>query len=499
MVQKKLKTILSSDLLHRVLQLVTISGVTLASITLLQDRDIGLDEAMLSVNIIDKSYSQLLQPLDMHQVASIGFLFISKFFSNIFGGSDLVLRLLPFLSYLFAIPLVLYLGRNTSESKLVSWIATSLYSISVQAIYYATEVKQYSTDVFVCLLILSLAKNYTEIRNGKSTILFAIIGGITIWFSNVAIIVLSATGLVLLFYFFQKKKSKIAQLLIIGSIWTSSFLIYYSHFIRNHPSNEYMTSFWADSFLPTNVFSIEFYTFLWQQLKTIGGELMNFGHFWYVPLVIMTIGLAYLIRSKKYLSVMLLILPLVVHLILSALSLYPFSIRLYLYLLPLFFIVFSNGIYGLQKCVSNIFFLNPIYYSLVLIPVLTLYYPIFKSFPMEKQSVNAPMKELNHNIKYGDRIFVLDSWPQFYFYLDKYDKLTEDIAIPITYYASDWQAYNDLINNTTGKLWIIHLTDDGVPRASQNAVKYFRNVLNENNYKEVRKERINAYTLISFE
>ena len=75
----------------------------------LANRSFWLDEAALAVNIQERDYEGLLQPLEYRQVAPIGFLRITKLFTNSIGDSELVYRFIPFLSgVLFLLFLYLY-------------------------------------------------------------------------------------------------------------------------------------------------------------------------------------------------------------------------------------------------------------------------------------------------------------------------------------------------------------------------------------------------------
>ncbi len=56
------------------------------------------DEASLGMNIIQRNYLQLLQPLGRVQVCPIGFLWLSKFMISVAGTSTLTLRFFPLLA-----------------------------------------------------------------------------------------------------------------------------------------------------------------------------------------------------------------------------------------------------------------------------------------------------------------------------------------------------------------------------------------------------------------
>src|SRR5216684_7540728 len=67
------------------------------------DRSLWLDEADLVLNVIHRSPSELLKPLDYHQGAPLGFLMLEKSAVLGFGNDEMALRLVPFLSGILAL------------------------------------------------------------------------------------------------------------------------------------------------------------------------------------------------------------------------------------------------------------------------------------------------------------------------------------------------------------------------------------------------------------
>ncbi|MBC6474379.1 MAG: hypothetical protein GDA48_17475 [Hormoscilla sp. GM102CHS1] len=62
-------------------------GVAVRLVQYLSNRSLWADEAVLALNIVNRSYLELLQPLDYDQGAPIGFLMVEKFAVQILGNN----------------------------------------------------------------------------------------------------------------------------------------------------------------------------------------------------------------------------------------------------------------------------------------------------------------------------------------------------------------------------------------------------------------------------
>ncbi|MEX1095892.1 MAG: glycosyltransferase family 39 protein [Planctomycetales bacterium] len=114
------------------------------------------DECFLCVNFIDRGYRELLEPLQYHQVAPPLFLWVELSVVKLLGFSEWSLRLFPFLCSLASLFLFRHLaGRMVRGLALVLAVAT--FSVAYPGIRYAAEAKQYASDLFVSLALLSLA------------------------------------------------------------------------------------------------------------------------------------------------------------------------------------------------------------------------------------------------------------------------------------------------------------------------------------------------------
>src|SRR5438093_1878315 len=72
-------------------------GITVRCVQYIANRSLWLDESLLALNIVHRTFLQLLQPLDYEQGAPVGFLMIEKASVQIFGNNEYALRLFTFL------------------------------------------------------------------------------------------------------------------------------------------------------------------------------------------------------------------------------------------------------------------------------------------------------------------------------------------------------------------------------------------------------------------
>src|SRR4051794_12995091 len=79
------------------LTLFVVLGVVLRWVQYWPARSLWHDEAALAVNIVQRSFAELLEPLDFNQGAPIGFLMVQKALGATFGYEARVLRFVPFL------------------------------------------------------------------------------------------------------------------------------------------------------------------------------------------------------------------------------------------------------------------------------------------------------------------------------------------------------------------------------------------------------------------
>lgn len=430
--------------------LIIFIGAFLAIYQFIFNRSLWLDEAALALNIISKDFIGLTKPLDHNQVAPIGFLFIERISVLIFGKNELALRIFPLISFLTSIPFFYLFSNKLVKNNVIALISTSIFSITLPLLSYSSEVKQYSIDVLFVIIILYYSLTLQPNKN-KSLFIYALIGSIAVWFSNVSIIILFVAGVY--FLYFENYQNKNHKILFPFLFWATSFFIYYYLFIHNHPATECMRTYWKKAFLPLNPFSKDFYSFLFWATKQIYG-LLGFGPFWFIPLLISLSAIGFILKYRNYTLLYFCLAPIIVHLLLSGLSLYPFSGRLILYLTPLIILIFSIGLYHLFEFTNKKILRLP--YLLLILPVLIMFYPIHLNFPIKKEEIKNSLNYIEKNIKKDEAIYVYyGSYRAFDFYKEtKIININNTIIVGKSHRNENYKYDHELLN-LKGKVWLL--------------------------------------------
>jgi hypothetical protein len=368
------------------------------------NRSLWLDEAALALNIIDRSFGQLIRPLTYNQVAPIGFLMVEKAMVCALAKSELALRLFPLLCFLASIPMFYRSVKTLTKDVLFALLSTAIFSTTLALISYASEVKQYIVDVMATTFFLVLA-TYQSRNIAARVIILSLAGIIIIWFSNISVILLFVLGIYLLWK--EAYQNRRYALLLPLFLWALSFLLYYMFFVHNHPSTNSMQEYWEKFFMPLSPFSREFYTFFVQTGQDMYGYLFGFREFWSMPLLVSVAGIVMLFKKKGQAFVYLCTAPVIVHLILSGLKMYPFTGRLILYLLPLIILLYSAGIFYVFELLRDRVHKFP--RLLLIIPVLFMFYPLLLKFPVEKEEVKKSLQIIEQQIGPNEQVYIYNS------------------------------------------------------------------------------------------
>lgn len=437
-------------------------GIAIALIDLFHNKSLWLDEACLALNIISRSSLDLLTPLDDGQVAPIGFLLTEKLLTNIFGPHAWVLRLFPFLSFILSIFLFFFLNNRLFKSVKVALLSCALFSLNFELVNYSTEVKQYSIDVLVTILIVISSLNLNIKKTHFGIFLHSFLGAIAIWYSNIAIIILATVTIYNIYFSLMNTTKKEFAIMIPIFIWLISFGIYYILFIYNHPHTNNMTTYWDAHFLPRDIFSTEFYHSFYDKVSMIFAKLLNTNDLWVIPLAFYSIGFFFMITKKKTKYIYLLFMPIIIHLGLSYLHLYPFYDRFLLYIIPLIIIPISYGLIQISNHHKD-----PYISKIIIICILSIFTINNLMKPQHEEEIKKSLSFINTNISPNDHIYVYySSTPAFKFYKDNYMNIKQENLIHFGSFArNNPEKYISEITNISNDTWLIfsHMYTEGFP------------------------------------
>ena len=172
-------------------------GLRLAEYAL--NRSLWLDEAFLALNVKHRSFGELLGTLDFNQAAPAGYLWLEKAISIVFGDSEYALRTVAVLAAVASVPLFFMCARRI----LAPWaavLALGLLALTGGLLLHAAEVKPYSSDVLVSIVLLLLALSRWPQRELTlaRTLGAGLIGAAAIWISYPSVFVVAGIGAVLL-------------------------------------------------------------------------------------------------------------------------------------------------------------------------------------------------------------------------------------------------------------------------------------------------------------
>lgn len=307
------------------------------------NRSLWVDEAMLASSICTRSFSELVvSPLDFGQSASVGWLFIVKLFTQVFGVSEFVLRLWSLLSA-FGCIILFYLLSKDRVKKNYALLFTALFALADKYIYYANESKPYMSDNLGCLLVLYI---WQKFKDKKIKLIYVgLLYALLVWFSFSAVFFVAACMIIecvdILKKICKEKDKKAAVDFLPCGIVLISFILNFIFWLSDTSGNAAAKGYWDLLRFPLWLTSLSDLKLIFLMAK----EFLGFYSTKIVAVVILLLVLyyvAYVIRRKRdKLEILLpVVLSLVLLFIASYCGFYPIAGRL-IQIYPLVFMIFA--------------------------------------------------------------------------------------------------------------------------------------------------------------
>lgn len=478
----KLKYIVSNEYLDQKLKIIPtkyylfgilVFGFLIRGRQYFANRSFWLDEAFLANNLKFRSFSQLLEPLEYAQVAPIGFLWSQKLIAYIFGLSELSLRFIPFISSLIAIYLVFDLARVLINKKM-GLIVAFAFTLPLMLTYFASELKQYSTDVLCALLLFWVFYRFIYFTQNKNRlIILGIAGAICIWFSNITVLILFSIGIAIWIDLLRNfSLSKLWLVVASNLMWLISFFYYYTNFIQDHPHKEGMMNYWASSFMPHDFLGA--INFVFEKLFYVFKDTISLWETTLFAMLFFFIGVVSVFLKKSKSHYRYLLIPILLHLILSYFKMYPFDGRLVLYLVPIFLLFEFIGIYFMSS-----FFKNKtaalIIISTILLSLSFLRAPRYFVNPMMGEDLKPVLSYVSEHKQAGDVIYVYyGSHAAFRFYKENYFAETDNCIVGEVS-SINFEKFTTHFESLQNRVWVIfsHMNPaDGVEYFKTEIPKY---------------------------
>jgi len=259
-----------------------------------------------------------------------------------FGYNEYVFRFFAFFCSILSV--YLYLTRVTNHfDKLTQYIASVLFVFSDPLIFYSAQLKQYSSDVMIAVLLYALSFSMLSKKlNYFQMVLLGWAGFFSICFSHSAIIILSGVAISQMILAIRERNwPRYAGHCIVFVSWIASYLlIYYLYFYLMLESKT--MQYQEAHFLSLNNLSASINKLLEVFKNPLDMTLYQLGF------PVFVLGLFSLFKKNKDFALQL-SLPLLIAIVASFFKKYPFHGRFLVFLLPALFIFLSAGFACIYK------------------------------------------------------------------------------------------------------------------------------------------------------
>jgi hypothetical protein len=187
----------------------------------LSGRSLWMDEASITMNVLQRSPGRLMRPLGLFQAAPAGWLWAEKAATGVFGDSEESLRLVSLAGGLLVLVLTWDVARRAFGQRAAA-VATVLVAVSPALIRYSNEVKQYSSDAACIMVILDVAMILSCYRSSRvpwrRIVVFGALISAACFVSQAAVLVAVLVLPVLMFWIWPVSRVRALALVGIGSI-----------------------------------------------------------------------------------------------------------------------------------------------------------------------------------------------------------------------------------------------------------------------------------------
>jgi hypothetical protein len=300
------------------------------------------DEAYLLLNVFHQSFLDLLGPLRDDQAAPPLFLWTLRGLYQLAGGSEWCMRLPALAASVAGLLAMVPLARRVAGRRGGLW-AVACCALGHHAVAHAGEVKPYAFDFLVTELILLAALHCQAAASiWRPRLALCLLAALAPWVSYPSVFVLGAAIAALIVHacYQPRAQARVSFSLACaagGLCALSTFVLWQT--VARHQATSALRDFWASSFLDV---SSPGASAVW-----VGRCLIEIGNYGTremgLPLLILALVGAASLGRRRPARVVLLVGPLPLALIASALHRYPLGGRLLFFLVPCVWLLAARG------------------------------------------------------------------------------------------------------------------------------------------------------------
>jgi hypothetical protein len=439
-----------------------LAGILLRLERALLNRSFRGDEAAMASAIQTHSLIELVtKPLGATVTAPFSFLVVEKLVTGLFGFQDLMYRLLPLLAGCLSVILMFFLAREL-VGNFGAAFAVGAFSLNWMLSFYSSDLKQYSTDVAMALLIYFLAARYFKNSLTRNILWLAGVGLAGIFFSHPTIFLLSAIGPVLVYQTWSSKQ-ELRKIFLMGCLWIGVFLALYFLSYRVVGQYSYNVDYWyhLGALMPVPPWKDP--AWFVQRLNAFFNVDLNLTAPTYIDAVLYLFGIACFFLKKKWQWAIILPGSILFTFFASGIANYPFKDRLILFLAPGTLLVIGAGIEGLVFILKSSSLLSYGFRGLLAVylllgPVISTYNYIQqpRAFPL-KEDIRPVLSYVEKHKQPGDQFVVYDQAAVTYYYYSPFYGLNNSPTIILGDYRKKPLKYQQVIDALpkNQRIWFI--------------------------------------------
>lgn len=308
------------------------------------------DEAAVALNLVSRSFVDLLRPLDYRQTAPPLFLWIERAAVLAAGPGERVLRALPLVAGVALLVVMWRVARRLFPDD-AALVALALAVFSPMLAYFSNELKPYGTDALVTLLLMAAALRVGERPADRRRWLVLALGGAAATaFSITAPFVLAGVAA----YLVLSPQVRVAPRAVVHGAGTAAlwgvaavafFLVHHAVMDETSPTGAWMHAYWKDAFLNRDPPGLRMRAWIaaFGAIKATFIDEVSRPHEMALLVLAATLGLVRVVRRNGVAAGALVAVPYACLAAAAAVRVYPLGPRLILFAAPITALLLAGG------------------------------------------------------------------------------------------------------------------------------------------------------------